>query len=89
MCVKYFNYIGLSSYKSVFIDKNKSDIFNIFCNFNYLEIVNLLLKNKDFEIKPFEYAKEEKTVLHMAIENDDIELVQIFINEKEIDINAN
>ena len=77
--IKYYNFC--------FIDSNliNQSSFHDLCRYDYYNIVEIILNNKEIDINSF---KDNKTALLIAVENENIDLIQLLISNEKIDINA-
>lgn len=69
---------------------NESSIYDLYVN-KYTRILKLLLKNENVDINKLiridkEKSVEQKSLLHFAIENNDIEIIQFLLKNKNVDV---
>lgn len=74
--------IDLNNFEFIPSNLDKESLFNCFCRNGYLYLVESLINNIDVNKKV-----NEKTALYEAIEKENLEIIQLLLNKKEIDVN--
>ncbi|KAK8853002.1 hypothetical protein M9Y10_018000 [Tritrichomonas musculus] len=79
----------IENYNFEFMQSNliNEDSFLLLCKFDYYIFAEFLLKNKNIDINTIKYLSKF-TALHLAAQNDNIEIVKLLLSTPNVDVNV-